>query len=226
MGFTAFSQDVIITNSNEQIRVKIVEVTDDAVSYKKYHDQEGGTFVLKKDKIKIILWENGDVDEYKEVVSEQKVPAVQESENLPFITRKFGGFYLDNGKTYDRNQFKQFLIDKNLSPIWMKYSSGQNLLITGWVLMGSGVGICLIAGTIVNSGGILDALFIGLPLYFIGGLVGIAGIPLAIAGTVKKNVAISDYNNNYAGKPRTQYGQNVTFKAGFTGSGLGFSLNF
>jgi len=229
VGFTAFSQDVIVTKSSEQIRAKIIEVTDDAVSYKKYHDQEGATFILKKDKIKIISWENGDVDVYEEVVSEQNVPSVVESDILPYITRKFGSFHLDNGMVYDRDQFKRFLMEKNLSPIWAKYSSGQNLQITGCVLIGVGIGIQVIGFSFTNNNGIigaLEALFVGYPLIVIGGIVTTVGIPLAIVGTVKKHNAINDYNGYYAGKPRTQYSQNLTFKAGLTGNGLGFTLNF
>ena len=228
MSFTAFSQDVIITKSSEQIRAKIIEVTDDAVSYKKYHDPEGATFVLKKDKIKIISWENGDVDVYEEVTTEQNAPSAVESENLPRIYRKFGSFYLDdgNGTVYDRDQFKQFLVENNLSHIWSRYSSGGALLTTGWVLIGGGVAISLIGYAIGNNSGFFEALFIGVPLIFIGGFVSMAGIPLAITGVVKKSNAIYDYNTNYAGRPRTQHSQNLTFKAGLTGNGLGVTLNF
>jgi len=224
VGFTAFSQDVIVTKSSEQIRAKIIEVTDDAVSYKKYHDQEGATFVLKKDKIKIISWENGDVDVYEEVVSEQNVPSVVESDILPYITRKFGSFHLDNGTVYDRDQFQQFLVEKNLSTIWTQYSSGSTLLATGWGLIAGGTVIEILGLSIVRDG--LGGFLIGLPICIVGGVVGIVGIPLAISGSTKKNNAIYDYNTIYAGKPRTQYSQNLTFKAGLTGNGLGFTLNF
>jgi len=229
-GITIFSQDIIVTKTNEQIRAKIIEVTDENVSYKKYHDQEGATFVIKTDKIKTISWENGDVDVYvyEKTISEQNLP-LKGDDNLPYITRKSGSFYLDNGTVYDRTQFKQFLMEKNLSSIWAKYSSGQNLLIAGWILIGAGVGMQAIGFSFTNNdgiSGIFDALFVGIPLIFIGGLVTTAGIPIAIVGTIRKSNAINDYNDYYAGKPRSQYSQNVTFKAGFLGNGFGVSINF
>ena len=225
-GFRGFAQDVIITKTGEQIRAKIVEVTDDNVSYKKYHDQDGATFVLGKDKIKIISWENGDVDEYKEVALEQDPPVVKETDVFPYIDKRFGTFYLDNGQVYDGEQFKQFLVEKNLSHIWTKYSGGKNLHIAGWGVIGGGVALGVISLAIINGGDVLGAILIGIPISIISCVVITAGIPIAIVGTVKKNNAISDYNNLYGGKSRTQYSQNITIKAGCVGNGVGFSLNF
>jgi len=224
-GFRGFAQDVIITQAGEQIRAKIVEVTDDNVSYKKYHDQEGATFVLGKDKIKIISWENGDVDEYKEVALEQDPPVVKETDVFPYIDKRFGTFYLDNGQVYDGEQFKQFLVEKNLSHIWTKYSSGKNLQIAGWGVIGGGFAIGVISGVLMSNYGLAEAIY-GLMLTPISGVLLITGIPIAIVGTVKKNNAISDYNNLYGGKSRSQYSQNITIKAGCVGNGVGFSLNF
>ena len=221
-----FSQDVIVTKTGEQIRAKIIEVTEDNISYKKYHDQEGATFILKKDNIKIISWENGDVDEYEKVTSKQAIPAVNETDILPYVYKKTGTFYLDNGKEYDGEQFKQFLIEKNLSHIWTKYSSGKNLQIAGWGVIGGGFALEAIGAVLMYSGDFGDALFFGLPISIIGGLMIYAGVPMAIVGTVRKNRAINDYNAMYSGRPCPQFSQNVTFKAGVVGNGIGFSLNF
>ena len=224
--FTAFSQDVITTKSGETIRAKIIEVTDDNISYKKYHDQQGATFILKTEKIKTIAWENGDIDEYKEIAPEQEIAAVKENDVLPYINEKLGNFYLNNGQVYGKEQFKQFLTEKNLSHIWMRYSSGKNLLITGWGLIGGG-GVLFVTGCVlIEKGDIFGALVIGFPLIVVGVLSATAGIPLAIVGTVRKNSAMSDYNEIYAGRKRSQYSQNITFKAGVMGNGLGLMLNF
>ena len=224
--FTAFSQDVITTKSGEIIQAKIIEVTDDNISYKKYHDQQGATFILKTEKIRTIIWENGDVDTYKEVAVEQVVPTVKESNALPYINRKFGSFYLDNGQVYETEQFKRFLIENNLSHIWTKFSSGKNLQIAGWGVIGGSVTLGIIGGVIMNYTDWGTALFIGLPISIIGGMLIYAGIPMAIVGTVRKHRAINEYNAIYANRPRTQYSQNITFKAGVTDNGLGFMLKF
>jgi hypothetical protein len=221
--FTAFSQDVITTQSGETIKAKIIEVTEDNVSYKKYHDQQGATFILKREKIKTIAWENGDVDVYKDVVG--KPDAAKESDVLPYINKKMGEFHFNTGQVYDEEHFKRFLVDKNLSHIWTKYSSGKNLLIAGWGLIGGGIVLEIVGGVVMANGNWDDEL-IGLPVSIIGGLLIYAGIPTAIVGTVRKTRAINDYNTMYAGRPCPQYSQNITIKAGFVGNGLGFTLNF
>ena len=238
---TSFSQDVIITKTGESIRTKIIEVTDETISYKKYNDQEGATFILKRDKIKVISWENGNVDDYeKENIKEEKVLPTQNvkedvslgevSNNLPFImNRKGRTFYMDNGQIYDEIQFKQFLMEKNLGGIWIKYSNGKKLMNTGLILIGGGV-FLEIVGLVVTVNGAMNGSYgqymAGSVFCALGGLAEIAGIPIAIVGGVRRNRSISDYNTIYGGKPRPQYSQNITLKAGSTGKGLGFTLNF
>jgi hypothetical protein len=225
MSFTAFSQDVIITKSNESIKAKIIEVTEETVSYKKYHDPEGATFILKKEKIQTIAWENGVLDEYKEEAKAQAVPAVKGTDVLPYINKKMGDFHLDNGQVYDVEQFKQFLIEKNLSHIWTKYSSGKNLLIAGWGVIGGGVLLGTVGLVLMDNYG-LGALFIGFPIFIIGVVAIYAGVPIAIVGTVRKSRAINDYNAMSSGRPHPQYSPNITYKIGCVSNGIGFSLNF
>ena len=223
--FTAVSQDVITTKTGESIRAKIIEVSDENVLYKRYNDQQGATFILKTEIIKRIAWENGDVDEYKEVVSEQELPILKESSVLPYISRKHGSFYLDNGQVYDEEQLRQFLVEKNLNHVWTRYASGKNLFTAGWAVIGGGAALYSVGiFTIFSNHGFNDDM--GLPFMFIGGAALYAGIPLAIVGTVRKSRAINEYNAMYSGRPRNQYSQNISIKAGYTGNGLGFVLNF
>lgn len=232
-----FSQDVIITKTGEQIRAKITAVTEDNVSYKKHHDQQGATFTLGKDKIKIISWENGDIDDFektipaaeptKNVGGEAKV--VNSGEILPFINRQGQTFHLSNGTIYSKDQLRGFLMEENLSHIWMKYERGCNLLRTGWVLIGVGAGLEIVGMAVCMSAvvnGNLDAYLAGVWIVVVGSLMETAGIPTAIVGAVKKNRSIADYNSIYGGKSRTQQALNMTFKAGLVGNGIGLSLNF
>jgi len=226
MCFNAFSQDVITTVSGENIKAKVTEVTEETVSYKKYHDQDGATFVLKKEKITKIAWENGDVDEYgKTVAVEQNNAVSNPQQNLPFVEKRFGSFYLDNGSVYNEAEFKRFLMEQHLGSVWNQYSSAKIILTTGYILIGCGVGFELFFGVLAGIGS-WNALFFAPTFLVLGILSGLAGIPTAIAGAVKKSTAISDYNSIYAGKPRPQYSQHVTYKIGLVGNGLGFSLNF
>ena len=146
----------------------------------------------------------------------------KEDDVLPYIYKKMGSFYLDNGQVYDEEQFKQFLMEKKLNPIWMKYSSGKNLLIAGWAMIGGGTAFMII-GNVLTWNDLSQVFPIGVPLVVIGALAMYAGIPTAIVGAVRKNRAINDYNAMYARKPWTQ---NITITAGCVGNGVGLVLNF
>ena len=220
MTLTAFSQDIITTVSGETIKAKITEVTDETVSYKKHHDQEGATFIIKKEKITKIAWENGDVDEYnREVATEQNNVSSNPPANLPFITKGMRLFYLSNGQVYDETELKSFLMEQHLGSVWNQYLSGKRSLGMGCSLAGVGV-IFGSIGFISFKDGEFPAFWV------ISGALVVIGVPLAISGGIKQKAAINDYNSIYGGKPRPQYSQNVTYKIGLVGNGLGFSLNF
>lgn len=56
------AQDVIVLKSGDEIQAKIVQVTDNDVSYKKFDYQDGPTFVVSKDKIFMIKYADGTKD--------------------------------------------------------------------------------------------------------------------------------------------------------------------
>lgn len=221
--FTSFSQDVITTKLGETIQAKIIEVTDEYVSFKKYLDQQGETFIIKIEHIKIIAWENGDVNEYEEAISEQMLNISQGKNVFTYIDKKKNLFYFDDGQVYDEKQLKQYLIEKNLNSIWTKYSSGKKLSTVGWGLIGTGfafTGAYII--TLTTWGNTAAIISFGT----IAAVALYTGIPIAIVGTVRKNRAIFDYNATYARKPYPQYSQDITIKTGCVGNGIGFVLNF
>jgi hypothetical protein len=230
---SGFSQDVIVTKSGESIRAKILEVTEENISYKKYKDMEGATFILKKENIKLISWENGDVDDYEKALPQQEeteVVLTDISAKLPYILKRQSKiFFLDNGQTLNEEQMKNFLMEKNLTPVWITYSSGKRLLNTGLIMIGGGVLLQAIGWTMMSVGadaGDIGCFFAGSILYVGGGATAVAGIPIAIVGGCRRSQSVKDYNTLYGGKPRPQYSQNVTLNAVYTGSGLGFTLNF
>jgi len=229
---TAFAQDVIITRSGEQIRAKIIEVTENNISYKKFHDQEGATFVIKTDKIKIISWENGDVDDYEKTFSTKEVAkdsnvSKKEENVLPFIDRRGRTFYMGDGIMYNEDQLKIYLSENNLKHIWNGYINGRTQATSGGILITLGI-LCEIIGIAIVANPETHEANIPTGIFFVisGGILEATGIPLAIVGTIRKNIAINKYNNNYAGKPLTAYSQTMKFKVGLVNSGVGFSLNF
>lgn len=55
-----FSQDYIFTLENEEIKVKVLEVKTDVVTYKKFNNLDGPTFEIAKNDIHKIKFKNGD----------------------------------------------------------------------------------------------------------------------------------------------------------------------
>ena len=57
-----FSQDLITQKTGEDIQVKILEVAQNEIKYKKFNNQTGPTFSLAKSEILMIRYENGTKD--------------------------------------------------------------------------------------------------------------------------------------------------------------------
>ena len=72
--FTAKSQDVIIKNDKTEIKTKILEVRDDVIKYKKFDNQEGPTYSIKKSEVLMIMYQNGT----KEIIEHKAVEPIVE----------------------------------------------------------------------------------------------------------------------------------------------------
>jgi len=60
-----FAQDIIITKDAKKINVKVTEVNEDNVRYKKIDNLGGPTYTLSKGNIASILYQNGQVDTFE-----------------------------------------------------------------------------------------------------------------------------------------------------------------
>lgn len=65
-GTQTFAQDIIKTKSGKSIEAKILEVSDEAIRFKKFSNQEGPTVVIKLAKVASVTYENGEVEEFDE----------------------------------------------------------------------------------------------------------------------------------------------------------------
>ena len=76
----ASAQDVIVLNNDyfDELRVKVVEVSDSEVKYKKWSYQDGPTFSLSTGKILYIKYQNGERQRF-EAQQESAKPAEKES---------------------------------------------------------------------------------------------------------------------------------------------------
>lgn len=73
------AKDIIVLNSSDSIKAKILEVTPTEVKYKKMNYLDGPTFVILKSDIRTITYGNGDVESF--VQKEEKNVAVDSTSN-------------------------------------------------------------------------------------------------------------------------------------------------
>ena len=73
---TAAAQDLIVKTDASQVEARVLEISPDAVRYKRFSNPDGPTYVLPVADIRYIRYANGEVEYYaKEVPAEPLTPA-------------------------------------------------------------------------------------------------------------------------------------------------------
>lgn len=73
---TAAAQDLIVKTDASQVEARVLEISPDAVRYKRFSNPDGPTYVLPLAEIRYIRYANGEVEYYaKEVPAEPLTPA-------------------------------------------------------------------------------------------------------------------------------------------------------
>ena len=75
IGTNTFAQDIIRTKVGKDISAKVLEVSDEEVSYKMFDNQEGPTFKISTEKLTKILFENGSEYAFVEEKTNHSLPA-------------------------------------------------------------------------------------------------------------------------------------------------------
>lgn len=90
-----WAQDVITTREGKDIQAKIIEVTSDEIKYKKWNNQEGPMFTMRKSEVLIVRYQNGE----NEVFTDEPQKSSQGT---------YGGREMNNGHVHDRMLFAQY----------------------------------------------------------------------------------------------------------------------
>lgn len=85
---TMFAQDIIIMKDGNEIQAIVIEVGIDEVRYKRFDNQEGPDYLLRKLDIFMIRYENGSKDVFNTIVSLTPTPEVEQQ--LPVLKYTFG----------------------------------------------------------------------------------------------------------------------------------------
>lgn len=161
------AQDTIFKRSGEIISVKVIEVNIKEISYKRFDIADGPLFVINKDDIEKIKYQNGFIDAF--IVSKKSAPLpIYSNPNFAFVEnnkifqdyRK--GKYVYHGRTISDRKALSLAYQRNL--VWndseikshITASKSNNALqksigISGAVLGGLGCYGSLIAATTSSS---------------------------------------------------------------------------
>lgn len=71
--FTSFSQDKIYKTDNTIIQARVQEVSDAEIKYKKFSNPNGPLYSVKKENVRMIVYENGEKEVYNPALPKQEV---------------------------------------------------------------------------------------------------------------------------------------------------------
>jgi uncharacterized protein (TIGR02145 family) len=110
LSISAISQDVIYTNSGEEIQSKVIEITNDAIKYKKFDQLDGPIRNISKMEVFMIIYQDGTRELFKKQEAQKPIeqiitkeePKPKPAEPLKQVAEdKFGSFIdLRDGKEY------------------------------------------------------------------------------------------------------------------------------
>lgn len=112
---SAWSQDVITKRNGDELLTKVIEILDIDVKFKKWSNQDGPTYTMKKSEIFMIKYQNGEKDVFQETLvqtnDETNAPkqphgiiATPDSENAKLVEyynnmeHEFGGIKVKKSK--------------------------------------------------------------------------------------------------------------------------------
>ena len=76
------AQDKIYRNNGKIVEAKIIEVGASEVKYREYNNPNGPVYVLETDRIKKIVYENGKVETFSEIIKTRKDMQAKEIKQL------------------------------------------------------------------------------------------------------------------------------------------------
>ena len=228
------AQDVIVTKTGEEIKGKVLDIGLTEVKYKKYDNQNGPTYTLKKSDIFMIKYENGDKDVFNEIADQPQPTTDQkiipydrniDSQQLPVMRYTFGKTISPDGpkKSPFLAGFLSFLVpgvgqfyngDVGGGFIWMGLNIVCNSVWMSSFKMDSygnvstvdntAFSIGLISALVVNIASIIDAAH-GAKKVNIARGYRLGDTYLKIQPTIiKPNNSLTPTNKNYA------YGMNIS----------------
>lgn len=213
----ALAQDIITTVDAQQIRAKITEVSKDAVKYHEFDNPDGRTYVLRKEDISAIQYQNGKMVTYQAVEEEETAEETKDEAGNRWIIRDGNTYYYD-GMPMKKDVYESFLLE-HCPGAYNHYYSGRKLARSGWGLFGGAVGaaavVGLLQGFIPNNNGVIVA------CWAIPDLMLVASIPVLCVGYSRMHRSADTFNTMCADKQPQAY-----WSINASQNGIGLALNF
>ena len=114
-GMDAAAQDVITRRNGEDIKAVIVEVTDDAIKYKRENLPDGPLFTISKADVLMVTYSDGSRDVFADYMPGGQAPAPAAYAEAPANLRP-GMKYRELLQYYDYRNYRNFMGYERFSP--------------------------------------------------------------------------------------------------------------
>ena len=163
-GLTAIAQDVIVLKDGDFKKVKVIEVGENDVKYKKWENIEGPTYTISISNILAINYQNGTKDSFANY-KEKKSDVAQSIDAA--------GSNVSKSITTSGNNISKGLDNSVYLSQQKMISSGKIMKITGDIILLVGIGVGIAAGVATGEFWITGVccgagLLLGFPLYYFG----------------------------------------------------------
>jgi|SRR6218665_418149 len=177
-----FSQDIITKKSEENIKAKVLEITNNEIKYKKYDNINGPTYTIPASDVLTIRYENGQTEIFNQADKKNN-----KNNSLKIDFTGFGSKFWADNKIIQRAEFKA-LISSNIEAE-SAYRLGQNLRINGLLI--SIPSAVVLGWQIGNS---INGEKTNTPAIVLGGVGVVGGIALGFIGLNKMVQAVNIFN--------------------------------
>jgi len=253
-GVFVFAQDVIMLKTGDDIEALIEKVGAEEIEYKKWDNQAGPVYVIKKSDVFMIKYRNGAKDVFDtpakpvqtQVEQPKQTPSTSITPSTPLTPLTSSSnlqaeFY--NIGNDDKAMLEFFR--RNQMAYYNQFNQACKMKKTANALLGTGLGITA-AGVIFHIAGkkaVNDAekssslndvvsnvqkanvlLDTGSTLMVMGGLSTIGSIPVYAVSASKKKAIKNDFAREYFGVINYTYQPKLNL--GTTANGIGLTLNF
>lgn len=226
LGILVNAQDIILKKDGNEIKAKVLEITDQFIKYKDFDFQEGPMRNIKIVDVFMIKYKDGQKEIFSnnlatktekqgKDINQNEAATVQNPNHNNSLEKEFS-MIGDNDK-----MMLEFFKKNYYTGYYNDFNSAYRQRNTGISLLGSGI-IFSCGGLLLLGTGNLVAT--GYIFFVTGQGLIIASIPVSASAGRRKASIKEDFMRTELGYK--DYGYKPSLNVGFTGNGLGISLNF